>query len=163
MYLKNFFEIWKHKWFVFCAGLKTRAPLWQLLWHDMSKFSPSEFPHYARKFHGGDTDPMGFGLAWLHHENANPHHWGYWIPRSGRYTNKPLEMPERYVREMVADWLGASRSYEGEWPVSITTWNWFMNSFAGIVMHENTQVRVLEILELSGVEIDVETNSRQIR
>jgi hypothetical protein len=73
-----------------------------------------------------------------------------------------LEMPEKYVREMVADWLGASKSYEGEWPVSITTWEWFMHSFPGIVMHENTRILVLEVLESIGVDIDVETESRQI-
>ena len=33
-------------------------------------------------------------------------------------------MTERAVREMIADWLGAGRAYEGRFP-DINDWKWF--------------------------------------
>ena len=33
----------RHKWFVFRAGLRTGAPLWRLVIHDWSKFTPAEW------------------------------------------------------------------------------------------------------------------------
>lgn len=168
----------KHKWFVFLAGLKTGVPLWRLIIHDWSKFTPSELPHYQRQFFGDKDDPLGFAAAWLHHQNHNPHHWEYWLPRSGHakhndderykiqahgdgyplwiydfekekqitpkiaddfaedanqiYTLKeylnnidliPIDMPEWAIREMIADWMGAARAYEGQWPVD-GNWEW---------------------------------------
>jgi len=32
--MKYFILTLKHKWFVFLAGLKTKAPLWRLIIHD---------------------------------------------------------------------------------------------------------------------------------
>jgi hypothetical protein len=40
----------RHKWFVFRAGLKTRAPLWRLLIHDWSKLSRAEWTPYVWSF-----------------------------------------------------------------------------------------------------------------
>lgn len=34
----------------------------------------------------------------------------------------PLPMPEKYVREMVADWMGASKAYDGKWPKEKWLW-----------------------------------------
>jgi hypothetical protein len=42
----------RHKYFVFIAGLRTGAPLWRLVIHDWSKFLPSEWLPYSRKFYG---------------------------------------------------------------------------------------------------------------
>jgi hypothetical protein len=42
----------RHKWFVFLAGLNTRAPLWRLIVHDWSKFMPCEWRPYAHFFYG---------------------------------------------------------------------------------------------------------------
>jgi len=116
----------RHKVFVFRAGLRTKAPIWRLIIHDWSKFTPAEAPHYGRQFFGDASDPLGFSYAWLHHQRRNPHHWEYWIPISGHNRGgygdlEPLPMPEWAVREMVADWMGASRAYEGRWP---TRGNW---------------------------------------
>lgn len=41
----------RHKWFVLLAGLRVRAPLWRLLIHDWSKFTPSEWGPYVRFFY----------------------------------------------------------------------------------------------------------------
>ena len=115
----------KHKYFVFLAGRDLGLGCWQLLIHDLSKFTAVELPAYGRSFFGDKGDPDGFARAWLHHQNVNPHHWEYWMPRTGHVQSgpkppAPLEMPEKYVREMIADWLGASRGYTGSW--DMTDW-----------------------------------------
>lgn len=122
MYQKYLKSLLLHKWYVFLAGLKTGVPVWRLIVHDWQKFTRWEFWAYADKFfgvmpnrHNEKGIEWAFAYAWLHHENTAPHHWGYWIPRSGKYDGKPLPMPETYVREMVADWMGASRAYTGSW------------------------------------------------
>lgn len=139
----------KHKWFVFLAGINTGAPLWRLLIHDWSKFLPAEAPHYGRQFFGAADDPLGFSYAWLHHQRRNPHHWEYWIPitghnRGGYGDLQPLPMPEWAVREMVADWMGASRAYEGRWPTGPRSWDWFRVEWPKIAprMHPRTIERV---------------------
>lgn len=128
----------KHKWFVLLAGRRTRAPLWRLLIHDWTKLTPMELPHYQRQFFGKTDDPAGFVRCWLHHQNSNPHHWEYWIPRTGHShcstpypDNEPIPMPEWAIREMVADWLAAGRAYEGKWP-DVNDWRWLQQNFLRI-------------------------------
>ncbi len=146
----------RHKWFVLRAGLRVGAPLWNLIIHDWSKFTPAELPHYGRQFFGDGADPDGFGRCWLHHQNFHPHHWEYWIPRTGHYAGgfaagQPVRMPEAYLREMVADWLGANRGYEGQWPTSLDGWEWFSNKFDGLDLHPDTRQGVLDILGEIGI------------
>lgn len=131
----------KHKWFVLLAGLRVKCPLWRLITHDLSKFGWSELPHYGRQFFGDKSDGPGFIRCWLRHQNRNDHHFEYWIPRSGhnRCTppypdNQPISMPEDAIREMVADWLGASRAYEGKWP-DVHNWSWFESNWPKISEH----------------------------
>lgn len=156
--LKYVWATIKHKWFVFRAGLRVGVPLWQLIIHDWSKFTPAEAPYYGRQFFGDKGNPAGFAMAWIHHQNLNPHHWEYWIPRTvhmydgGTKSNEPFEMPEKYIREMVADWMGASRSYEGQWPESQRAWVWFDGHFGDIRLHPNTRELILSIMKEAGVE-----------
>lgn len=151
--LKYIWLTCKHKIFVFRAGLRTRAPIWRLLIHDLSKFTRVEAPHYGRQFFGDQGDPLAFSYAWLHHQRSNPHHWEYWIPitghnRGGYGDLEPLPMPEWAVREMVADWLGASRAYEGRWPEATQTWPWLIQNLDKIKnrMHPKTCIMVDHVL-----------------
>lgn len=149
----------KHKAFVFRAGLRTKAPIWRLIIHDWTKYTPSEAPHYGRQFFGDKSDPLGFSLAWNHHQKTNPHHWEYWVPvtghnRGGYEDLEPLPMPDWAVREMVADWYGASRAYNGVWPFklnSLQDWEWFDTNWFEIRdrLHPKTQDHVLSILARS--------------
>lgn len=148
--------ILKHKWRVFRAGLKTKAPLWNLIVHDLSKFSPSEFPHYRRKFCDGVDDPVGFGHCWLHHQNVNPHHWEYWVPRivpveapARPEPLQPLEMPEPFVREMVADWIAASQSHTGSADIR----PWLQANLGKMLLHPNTKATLRSVLAEIGVTI----------
>lgn len=91
IYLRFMWSLLRHKWFVLRAGRLTGVPLWRLIIHDYSKFSTNEFAAYARNFHGDYSQSpndrervsLDFTYAWLHHENRNPHHWGYYVSRVG--------------------------------------------------------------------------------
>lgn len=152
----------RHKWFVLLAGLRLGVPVWQLLVHDLSKFSPSEWGAYVDYFYGGPRLPfeeMGvyakthhfdatwkkskegvkeaFDRAWNHHQKANPHHWQYWILWKDDGTKKALPMPDRYVREMVADWQGAGRALGKP-----DTCAWYKANKGKMVLDEKTRYRV---------------------
>jgi len=154
----------KHKWFVLLAGMKLGVPIWRLLLHDMSKFYPSELPHYGRQFFGKADNPKGFIHCWLKHQNRNKHHWEFWIPRTGhnRCTppykdNEPIPMPNVYIKEMVADWMGASRAYEGVWTTQGRRWPWLENNFDKIRLHPETRRKVTHILVDNGFMPEDET------
>jgi len=141
-----------HKWFVLVAGLRLRVSLWRLIAHDWTKFIPQNTRQYGRQFFGDQGDPLGFAITWCRHQNAHDHHWEFWIPRTGHNRsvppypdNEPLPMPEMAIREMVADWYGASRAYEGKWPNG--SWPWFEKNFDKIRLHPQTRARVLEIVQ----------------
>lgn len=114
-HLQYLWYVLRHKWYVLLAGLKLNVPLWQLIVHDASKFSAIEWSPYVNRFYGakpvvlGTTgymhksgDDLDFDAAWEHHWRNNPHHWQYWLD-----NGIPAEMPEVFIREMVADWRGA--------------------------------------------------------
>jgi hypothetical protein len=129
----------RHKWFVFFAGLKTRAPLWRLLIHDWSKLSPAEWGPYVRSFYGraGRTAEVraAFNAAWLHHQHRNPHHWQHWVLREDDGDTRALPIPDKLVREMVADWMGAGRAITGEWEVA----SWYAANRSKILLAFETR------------------------
>jgi len=142
----------KHRWFVLLAGLKIGVPLWRLLIHDWTKFLPCELPHYNRQFFGKADDPAGFIKCWTHHQNSNPHHWEYWVPRTGHsrcdppyLDGEPIPMPRWAVLEMVADWCGAGRAYQGKWP-NFHDWTWLKENRSKMLLHPVTESRLDAIL-----------------
>lgn len=118
----------RHKWYVLLACRFWRVPrwLWIGLTHDWTKFLPSEWTPYVRYFYNPDgtsrqrRDSTGyyqspgtgeaFDVAWLLHQNRNAHHWQFWVLARDDGSVLPLEMPERYRCEMLADWMGAGRA-----------------------------------------------------
>lgn len=154
----------RHKWFVLLAGLRTGAPLWRLVIHDWSKFTPSEWLPYVDYFYrgggvaahaskGGRYDPadgpVAFNVAWLRHQHRNPHHWQHWILREDDGGTLALRMPEHFAREMVADWMGAGRAQGHGDDVR----QWFATNSHRIVLHPATR-RLVEILVNDGYEAD---------
>lgn len=129
-----------HKWFVLLASFRVGLPLWRALVHDLSKFTSAELPHYNRHFFGDKCDPRGFAIAWLHHQNCNPHHWEYWITRSdhtkgaGGTVEGILPMPTIYIKEMIVDWVAASRTYTGSWDIS----KWLTEHLSLMKLHPYT-------------------------
>jgi hypothetical protein len=144
-HLKYASYVARHKWFVFLAGIKTGAPLWRLIIHDWSKLTPAEWTAYVQRFYGGrpgvpvtGDDAPAFRAAWLHHQHRNPHHWQHWVLRQDDGLLVALQMPEPFVREMVADWMGAGRAITGRWSAD----EWYRNG-AGAAMDLHPETRTL--------------------
>jgi hypothetical protein len=148
--LRYFWYIVRHKAFVFYAGLKTNAPITLLLIHDWSKLLPSEFVPYRDYFQGNRTEAVHVAwlAAWELHWRRNPHHWNYWsLPCEwlpGEYTT--YAMPEQYVREMVADWMGAGRAIAGRWEVR----EWYEKNKRLIRLHPRTRLEVEALIDAVG-------------
>jgi len=140
----------RHKWFVFLAGITLGVPLWQLLIHDWSKFLPCEWFPYVGYFDTPKARQRGdaaarFDVAWNHHQKVQPHHWQHWllITDSDEPRLRALPMPERYVREMVADWRGAGRALG-----TPDTVGWYAANTRKIILHPETRRRVEQLLEI---------------
>lgn len=145
IYLRYFKSLMLHKFYVFQAGIKVCVPVWRLLIHDWSKFLPAEFLPYAQSFFSDLDVQNDFDRAWLHHQNINPHHWQYWLLVYDDEVEKikALPMPEVYIREMIADWMGASRAYTGSWNME----EWLRNNENNLILHNDTKSKIRNILE----------------
>jgi hypothetical protein len=157
MYLKYLSYVLRHKWFVFLACCKLGVP-WLGVLHDLSKFRPDEFVPYARYFYGPKPE-SGYGIeqvkswfdrAWLLHIHRNRHHPQFWVLRNDTDGVSLLEMPEKYVREMVADWIGAGMAIHGYgWDAAPQkTLDWWAENHnrSGYAMHDETFRRVGALL-----------------
>lgn len=87
-----------------------------------------------------------FDRAWLHHLHANPHHHQHWVLREDSGVTKVLQMPEHFVREMVADWAGAGRAITGKWEVA----DWYAKNGDKMLLHPATAEAVNRIMRSSG-------------
>ena len=74
--------------------------------HDLSKFSDEEYDPYDNYFYGSKTEKVKreFDYAWLNHIHQNPHHWQHWVLINDEDGTKALEMPKKYIVEMISDW-----------------------------------------------------------
>ena len=113
-YCRYFIYILEHKWYVFLECSK-RGMIIHGIFHDLSKFLPSEFFPYAIKFLGGDYAykyfevEKAFESAWLLHQHRNKHHWDYWVKSDGL----PIPMPKKNIMQMISDWSAMSRKFGG--------------------------------------------------
>jgi hypothetical protein len=104
-----------HKWYVLRACW--RRGLWLAgLTHDLSKLQPSEWQAYADFFYVSRTKATtdAFYAAWNLHQKRNKHHWQYWVFIKDDGAVLTLPMPDRYRREMLADWEGAGIAITGK-------------------------------------------------
>lgn len=115
------------------------------LTHDLSKFKPSEFIPYAKFFYSkdrannykqSDENDLNFQKGWNHHQKRNRHHWNYWVSVTRKNEVIPVEMPMKYVRQMVADWNGMSRKFGG------TTEEYFNKNKGSMILHPTTVERI---------------------
>lgn len=118
----HFKTITKHKILVmkhcFRIGLYKQGLL-----HDLSKYSPSEFLVGCKYYQGfrspnnAEREDIGVSTAWLHHKGRNKHHYEYWMDYSAVKCDTiiaPVEMPKKYVAEMIMDRIAASKVYAGD-------------------------------------------------
>ena len=88
---------------------------------------------------GFSTDPKkekGYSMAWLHHKGVNKHHYEHW---QDNFDNggMPLCMPYKETVEMLCDYLGAGRAYNGKNFSFQKEYNWWQNkSSKPLKMHQ---------------------------
>ena len=148
MYLKFLWSLLRHKWFVFVECCRLGIP-WLGLIHDWSKFTPQEFVPYAQHFKPTGGSPVdgvrdiSMDYAWLHHQHRNKHHWQRWITHVQGQAPVALPMPDRYRREMLADWRGWAYG-------NPDTAAWYAKNRTSIILHPETREWVeLELLCVS--------------
>lgn len=107
--------ILRHKYEVFRL-MRECGRGWQGFWHDMSKFSPTEFIESVKYYQGVQSpinvarDIQGYSKAWLHHRGVNKHHSQYWVDLSfGKITC--AEIPWKYLIEFICDGVAAGKTY----------------------------------------------------
>lgn len=150
-HLEYLWYIIRHKYFVFIECRKLNVPLWAAITHDWQKFTPTEWKPYALSFYGPwkyKERPgwlvEAFDRAWLHHQHCGPHHWQYWILREDSGKVKALKMPDKYQREMLADWHGAGRAISGK----NNTVEWYLKEREKIQLHSETRKWIEKQLEI---------------
>ncbi len=142
----------RHKVIAHCAKA---GILGQGLFHDLSKYSPTEFWAGVRFFDGthspteDERRTLGYSRAWMHHKGRNPHHWEYWTDYDmSVHAYVPVQMPRRYLAEMICDRLAASKIYKGKDYTDSAPLEYLLHGKVRDAMNPET-VRVLrEFLEL---------------
>lgn len=152
--LKHLKTIFIHKYWVFIYCYKLGIP-WQGIMHDISKFSIVEFKESLKYFQDGKSSPIpiakkeqGYSLAWQHHKGRNPHHYEYWTDNYDTGTTY-IEIPHKYVLEMVADWIAAGITYaknNGKKFTITDEINWWNNCKDSKFIHPKTKECITEIL-----------------
>ena len=158
--LQHFITITKHKILVmkecFRVGLYRQGLL-----HDLSKYSPTEFLVGAKYFQGNrspnnaEREEKGYSSAWLHHKGRNRHHYEYWIDYSTRNVPgglAPVEMPAKYVAEMLMDRIAASKVYRGSQYTDADPLEYFLAAKEPPIMHDNTRALLLKLLTMLAQE-----------
>lgn len=169
LYLKY---VLRHKWYVFLWCCHYGIPTAGIV-HDLSKFSPSEWFPYVDYFYGGPWPEQHYGdarnqfedkftkpwvqrrfdAAWNYHQKRNPHHWQYWVLLEDSGKLGGLPMPDRYRREMLADWRGAGMAINGK----DDTRNWYLKNSENMLLHPNTrqwvEAELGVLFTMNGVEM----------
>jgi hypothetical protein len=139
---------------------------WQGLTHDLSKFSPVEFWNSVRYYQYGKQSPnngervaKGFSESWIHHKGHNMHHYEHWTDynvdaaKRGEFPIRPVQMPRRYVAEMLMDRIAASKTYMKEHYTQHEPLKYYIRGKAGDLMHPQTAKELegmLRILDVRG-------------
>ncbi len=142
--IKHFITITKHRHAVIKHGYKAGI-LFQSLFHDLSKYSPSEFISGAKYFKGNrspnevEREKFGYSKAWLHHKGRNRHHFEYWLDYNPKTKkNEPVKMPIKFVKEMFCDRVAASKIYQGKNYNQNQPIDYFMRGKLNRVIHKET-------------------------
>lgn len=128
---------------------------WQGLFHDLSKYSPTEFLPGA-KFYVGTRSPnelerenYGYSRAWMHHKGRNRHHYEYWTDINIKTkTVEPVKMPAKYLAEMFCDRIAASKTYNGENYTNRHPLDYFNRGRAKFYMHKDTAKELEKMLTI---------------
>lgn len=149
-YIKYFRYLIRHKFYLFVVGLKLKVPIWQLIVHDYSKLFPSILKPYANSVEYGynyknwpQKAKDDFDLGCLRHFRIEKHHFQAWVLFHDSGCLKALEIPDNYLRELLADWLSAGKAKTGKWEAK----SWYSQRKDKIILHPNTRRKLEELLE----------------
>lgn len=160
----HFITITEHRMMVmkycFRCGLYLQG-----LTHDLSKYAPTEFVNGARYYQGyrspnnAEREDKGYSEAWLHHKGRNKHHYEYWVDYCSEVALAeqnpggmvPVEMPRKYLVEMICDRVAASRVYNKGHYTDDMPLQYFMRSKDRIFMHEETKKELQAFLKMIAV------------
>ena len=133
-----------HKYYIFKYGIKFGISFKQMLVHDLSKFSYTEIKGYV--YNNGNEDL--YIAAWNHHLKNNKHHSEYWVIPDKKNPKKilTLDMPEKYIREMIVDWHSAGMAYVGKDDVE----DWLADNHDRFNLSDNTKIILIKILKEIG-------------
>ena len=139
----------------------------QGLMHDMSKYMPSEllmgFMYYddgKSRPNNGERIEKGYSYAWMHHKGRNRHHFEYWLDYSlkfdkNKFPMQPVQMPRKYVAEMLMDRISASKNYNKENYTDMDPLTYFERGRGQYMIHPQTKKELhgmLRILAVRGEE-----------
>ena len=146
--------ITRHRWLVLTGCFRVGL-YWQGLTHDLSKFSPTEFFTGAKYYQGtrspnaAEREDKGYSEAWMHHKGRNRHHYEYWTDMNkatGQYES--VEMPRKYLVEMVMDRRAACITYQGAAYTDASALEYLEKSREQRLLHPNTRRQLQYILEM---------------
>ena len=157
---KHFRTITRHRHLVMRHCRRAGIGL-QGMFHDLSKYTPTEFLPGARYYEDGHRSPnekereeKGYSSAWLHHKGRNRHHFEYWNDVNPlTKTYEPVKMPLRYLAEMFCDRVAASKIYQGQAYTDAHPLAYFTKGNAAKKMHPETAAHLeawLRMLENEG-------------
>lgn len=160
----HFITITKHRHLVikhcFLAGIG-----FQGLFHDLSKYSPTEFFVGAKHFLGNrspnesERETYGYSVAWMHHKGRNKHHFEYWTDYSPtkRGIVVPVKMPYKYVVEMFCDRVAASKIYQKQNYTNSQPLEYFLRSKGKRAIHPETSDSIEFLLTMLAEKGEKET------
>ena len=122
--------------------------------HDDSKYSEEEYEAYCDYFYDKRTDDVkqAFNLAWLHHQNNNPHHWQYWLLQKDDGTVDPMPMDYENIIEMICDWWSFSWVSDN----LLEIFNWYEKNESDMILNPETECTVKHILNLIKTKLEDE-------
>lgn len=161
--IRHFITITRHRNEVIRLCFKAGIGF-QGLFHDLSKYSPTEFIPGAKYYTGtespnnGERRDKGYSLAWMHHKGRNKHHFEFWYDYE-MATKKivPMPMPDRYIKEMFCDRVAASKTYGGASYTQSSPLQYLTQSTASQKMTEDTYRKLLFLLNMLAKKGEKET------
>ena len=139
----------------------------QGIMHDLSKYMPSELLMGFMYYDDGKSSPnngerrdKGYSYAWMHHKGRNRYHFEYWTdyslhPSEAKHPLQAVEMPRKYVAEMLMDRICASKNYNKESYTQHDPLSYFEHGKSHYLLHPQTEKELhgmLRMLDQKGEE-----------
>ena len=126
-YLQHIIRLFIHKWWVFVAGMKLGCSVRRLILHDLS-----DVFHYA-------SDDF--------RDSRKKYDWRYWVYIDPDGVIVSLKMPEKYVYEMISDWMASLKEADDTY---YFIGEWYITHRKIMTIHADTDCLIRAILYFNG-------------